>query len=249
MAKLPYKVSDISTVPEAARALYEQQGDEYVLQVDGVEPQESIGELKRALERTREENRKLKGQSGRVSDDDLKELEDLRKERAKREEEKAKLEGRWEDLRSKLLQEKDAAVKAVQDQLSARDRVIEQLTVTNELRSAISKAGFQPEYAEAVEALLGKRGPKVVWDGETPKGVIPDELHGDQAISDFVAKFAKSDAAKPYLPNPQKSGGGAPGTEGKGGGSDLSGKKYGEMTPDEKIAFTQQKYATQAGAA
>ncbi len=48
---LPYKVKDISTVPEAARDLYEKKGEEYVLKVEG---ELTISErLRRAEERTK----------------------------------------------------------------------------------------------------------------------------------------------------------------------------------------------------
>ncbi len=241
---LPYKVKDLETVPESARELYEKKGDEFVLQVEGVEAAESVGELRRALERVRGERDTFKRRADSVKDEDLTELEALRKEKLERDENKLKDAGRWEDLRARLQQEHATAMEGLQAQIDSRNRVIETLTVTNELRAALDAAGIQPEYREAAEALLEKRQPKVVWDGETPKGVFPDEVHGDQPIAGYVESWAKGDDAKKFLPVPTKPGGGAPGTEGKGGAP--GGKNWAEMTPDEKVAYTGEKYGAGA---
>ncbi len=121
-------------------------------------------------------------------------------------------------------------------------------TVPESARELYEKKGdefvLQVEGVEAAEALLEKRQPKVVWDGETPKGVFPDEVHGDQPIAGYVESWAKGDDAKKFLPVPTKPGGGAPGTEGKGGAP--GGKNWAEMTPDEKVAYTGEKYGAGA---
>ncbi len=85
---LPYKVKDLEAVPESARELYEKKGDEFVLQVEGVEGAESVGELRRALERVRVERDTFKRRAGSVKDEDLTELETLRQEKLERDENK-----------------------------------------------------------------------------------------------------------------------------------------------------------------
>lgn len=241
---LPYKVRDLEKVPEALRDQYEKQGEEYVLSVEGegLETEESVAGLRSTLEKLKRDLRQAKEAAGRVSDDDLTELEQLREAKRKADEERAKNEGRWEDLRAQLQKEHQAALDAVTAQLQSRERVIEKLTVTNELQSALAKHGIKDEYRDAAEALLARRGPQVEWDGENPKGVFPDEVHGPQPIGEFVEKWAKSDAAKPFLPVQTKPGGGAGGQEGAGGKSH-AGKKYSEMTMEEKSEYLGGKYA------
>jgi hypothetical protein len=242
---LPYRVDSLDDVPEAARPLYEEKDGAFVLPVTGVETPDDVAGLKSALAKLKRNLAESEKKAGRVSDDDVAELQQLRSEAREREEKQAKEEGRWEDLRTKLLTEEAGKRKPLEDKLSQYEQVIERLTVTNELRTALSEAGFDPGYHEAVEALLERRGPKVIWDGEMPKGVFPDEVHGDQPIMDYVSAFAKTKDAEKYLPPKVASGGGATGADSKG--VDTT-KPWGEMTPDEKVAYTEAKYGGQSAA-
>lgn len=243
---LPYRVESLDDVPEPLREHYEQTEDGYRLPVEGVKTAEEVQGLESAFEKIKRERNELREKASRVSEDDLKDLARLRKEAKEREEKKAKEEGRWEEVRAKLIEEKDGEINEVRQSLSQREQVIERLTVTNELRSAIAAAGIKPEYHEAVEALLQRRGPKVVWeDGEMPKGVFPDDVHGDQPIADYVEKWAKSEAAEPYMPPKQAAGGGASGRDSK---EIPINKKYTDMTPEEKVDYLGQKYGTEVTA-
>jgi hypothetical protein len=247
---LKYRVKSLDDVPESARELYSEDGDGFVLGVEGVEAEEEVGKLKRAHERTKQELAKLREQAGRVSDADLDELQRLRAEAREREERKAKEEGRWDELRGKLQEEHKKGLDVLETKLKSRDEVIQHLTVTNELRSALTESGVRPEYVRAAELLLKERGPTVDWqDGQMPKGVFPDEVHGNRPIAEVVKEWAKSDDADAFMPRETKSGGGAGGDRGKGGQKSYEGKKFSEMTPDEQVAFTEEKYGAGAGAA
>jgi hypothetical protein len=155
---LPRKTKNLDSVPEAHRSLYEKQGDEYVLNLDGDDPGEDVGALKRALERERENARKLKDKFGNLKDDDLTEFQRLRSEEQQRKEGKLKEEGKWDELRAQLKAEHDTELAALRKQLASRDGLIQELTVVNELRGAL--ANVLPEYREAVEAVLMKKGPR-----------------------------------------------------------------------------------------
>ncbi len=243
---LPYKVANLDGVPEAQRPLYEKKGDSFVLAVDGVRGVDEIGELERAFERQKEKNRQL--QEKALGEDDRKEYQRLKDEQKLRDENKLKEEGKWSDLRTQLDKEHDEKLNAVRADLGKRDAVIERLTVTNEVNAAIAAAGIKDEYRPAVAAMLMQQRPKVVYDGENPKGVFPDELHGDQPIASYVEKWAKSDQAKAFLPPQTKNGGGAPGTDGKptGAEADLLTKPWSELSQDEKVARTEAKYGAGA---
>lgn len=236
---LPYRVESLDDVPEAARDLYVEDGDGFRLPVEGVESEEEVSGLKSALAKLKRDLRAAKDKAGQVSDDDLDELERLRAEAADREEKKAKEEGRFDELRQKLTDKHEKELQEVREQLGRRDKVIETLTVKNELRSAISEAGVDPKYHKAVEALLRERGPKVDWNGDgLPQGVFPDEVEGDQPIGEFVKSWVDTDEASIYMPPETGSGGGGHGGEGGGGKrASWDGKKYAEMSFDEKREY------------
>lgn len=243
---LPYRVESLDDVPEAARELYEQDGDGFKLPVEGVKTADEIAGLESALDKIKRERNELRDKAGKWTDDDAKDLARLRKAEKDLEEKKAKEEGRWDEMRAKIIEEKDGEIQQVTEKLSQRDTVIERLTVTNELRAAISAAGVNPDYHEAVEALLQRKNPKVVWeDGEMPKGVFPDDLHGPKPISEFVETWAKSKDAEPYMPRKQAPGGGGTGQDVKMPETD---KKYGEMTVEQKKVYLDQKYGGEAAA-
>lgn len=240
---LPYKVDNLEKVPEAARSLYEKKGDVFVMGVEGVDDAPEVAALKSAFERTKAERDSLREKAGKVKDEDLVELDNLRKEKREQADKRAKEEGNWTELRARLEKEHQDALSPVVADRDRMAKVVESLTVTNALQAAIAAAGIKDEYRDAAEALLSKRGPKVIWEDGKPKGVFPDELHGDQPIADFVTKWAKSDAAKPFLPVKTKPGGGASGTEGDPGkASEFAGKKWSELTPEQKVALTEEKY-------
>jgi hypothetical protein len=227
---LPYRTESLDAVPEAVRELYEEQDGVFVLPVDGAVPKDQVSNLESALDRLKEEKSKIK----QMNDKDLKELTELREARRKAEEEKAKEEGRWDELRAKLQQEHEQETTKLQ-------KAVADLTVTSELQRAISEAGVKPEYYDAVEALMLRKGPKVEWSDGTPKGVFRDEVHGPKPIAEFVAEWAKSDDAARFMPPETGSGGGGTGERGR---SVTSSKPYAEMSMDEKAAYLAKNYAT-----
>lgn len=242
---LPFHASDLDEVPESARELYEETDDGYRLPVEGVEPDDEVAKLRRAHERVKEERNELRSKASKFSEDDLEELERLRELERKREEEEAKAEGRWEDLRDRLKQEHEQEKDELRSTLQSRDQVIEDLTVTSELRSAIAQSGVKPEYQGAVEALLMRRGPEVKWRDGKPVGVFEDEIHGATPIAEYVEAWAESDEAEPYMPVSNAGGGGGSGED--RGGPKPPDKEYGEMGQDEKVAYLEDKYGATSG--
>lgn len=246
--ELPYTVESLDDAPESAREFYVEDGDAFRLPVTGVESDEEVSGLKSALAKLKRDLRAAKDRVGQIDDDTLEELEQLRSEKAAREEKKAKEEGRFDELRAKLTEKHESEMVELKAQLEKRDGVIEALTVKNELRSAIADAGVDPRYYQAAEAVLRECGPKVEWNGDgLPHGVFPDEVEGDQPIAEYVKAWAKSDAASIYMPPETGAGGGATGGAG-GGGKKASweGKKYADMTTDEKMAYTEATYGGDA---
>lgn len=231
--ELPYQVETLDDVPESARSLYQETDGGYRLPVKGVKAESDIAGLESALRKLKEERSELKTKA-QLAEQERKELEELRNLRKQQEQKKLESEGRWDDLREQLQNEHKAV-------LTKREQVIERLTVTSEMQAAIAAAGFDPKYHDAVEALLSRKGPRVEWDGEMPKGVFPDEVHGNKAIREYIAEWAKTPEAERFLPPSTGPGGGGTGSPSKTGS--LSGKKYADMTFEERTAYLEAKYA------
>jgi hypothetical protein len=237
---LPYQVESLDDVPETVRELYEETDGGFRLPVEGVKAESEIAGLESALEKLKRERKDLKAKADRVSDDDIEELERLRQQIREKEEQKATEEGRLDEIRAKWQEEEKKKLAEKDKLLASKDAMIRDLAVTSQLRAAIAEAGVLVEFQDDARRALMERGPQVKIDGERPVGVFPDEVHGDKPISDFVKEWAKSDEAKKYMPAPKGGGGGT----GRDGQLPQSNKKYSEMTPDEKVAYTESKYAS-----
>jgi hypothetical protein len=231
--ELPYRVEDLASVPETVRGLYRESDGGFVLPVTGVKPESEIEGLVSTLEKLKRERKDLKERADRVSDDDVQELERLRGEIRAREEKAAAEAGKLDEIREKWKAE-------TQTEIEKRDQMIHTLAVTSQLQSAISAAGVADAYREDALRALRELSPAVKMVEGNPVGVFKDDVHGDKPIAEFVAEWAKTDAARKYMP-PPKGGGGASGQDGK---PVDSSKKWADMSPEEKIAYTSAKYGT-----
>lgn len=236
-------LESIDDLPEPLHDLFEQNGEGWRLKE--FEPAEEVEGLKSALETERSArkqlDRQLRETKSRLPEDfDPDEWKKLRAEARKREEEKAKAEGRWEELRTKLQQEEKEKRESLQaefeEKLKQRDAAIHDLTVKTDIRSALSEAGFLPESHDMLEAYFERQGADVEWTDDGPRGVIPDDLHGPKPISEAVKEFAGTEAAEIFLKKGGATGGGAsPG--GSGGGGTPPKKNRSDMSKSEKVKF------------
>ena len=230
-------VESLDEVPEAVREMYKQDGDAYRLEVEGVEFEDEVAGLKTALEREREERKKLaKALKGKpdLTAEDAEELERLRQERAEAERKKLEAEGKWEELRTKLQKEYDEKVQAKAAEVKERDSYIERLVVDNELRRALTEIGVHKDYLEAVEAMMKLRGPRVQKGEDGYRGVFPDELHGDKPITEYVQEWAKTDQAQRFIEASGATGGGA---SGRGAGGAGKTKAFKDMSEQERMDY------------
>ena len=232
---LKAEVSSLEGIDEQYHGLYEKHGEGFRLSVEGVEFPDDVAGLKKALDTERTRRKEVEKQIPEgFSPERWSELTEAEK---KREEDKAKAEGRWEDLRSKLQQEHKAALTEKDEALGHRDGVIRELTVTTELQTALADAGVRPKLIEAAVAYFEKKfGPEVEWeDGKMPRGVIPDEVHGNQPIADFVKAWAETEEADDFIESSGGTGGGAAETQKRG---DRAVKTKADLkTVSEKVAY------------
>lgn len=228
---LKARVDSLEGVPEEAHDFYTQDGDGYRLDVEGVEFKEDVQGLKSALEKERDARKALEGKLPKDFDpDEYKTLKQQAKEREKRE---AEERGEWEKLREQLKQEHQETVEELKQEMRKREAAISNLTVDRELTEAISRVGVRDEYRPAVKALLERLGPTVEQNGDGYRGVIPDEVHGNKPIAEYVEEWAESEEAEPFLAATNATGGGA---SGRSPGGAVT-KPLSEMSEEEKMDF------------
>ena len=223
-------------VEDAIRGLYEQADDgKYYLAVDGVDSLPQVRGLATTLRKYKEvapDASRLKaklerlqqlegfaelGMSAEEVRERLQRLEELEASGAKANSEQI------EKLRETYEKRVAATKKQLEEQIAAKEAEIqrlnafvERLTIDNEIEAALAKVNVIPETREAVKALLKLRGPKVVHDGESYRGVFETDL-GEIPIKDYVEAWSRKDEAAPFLPASGNKGSGA--TSGKAGGS------------------------------
>jgi hypothetical protein len=225
MPKLAKQVDSLDAVPEPFREAYVEQDGKYLLDTEW----EDTSGLKNALDAERKAAKEAKAALKKYDGVDPEEFARLKAAADEAEAAKLQSEGRWEDVKKRLADSHAKELEKWTGEVSKRDRVIEQLTVENELSAAIDKAGILPEHRKAVRALLRVEAkPTVQWDGDAPKGVM-----GDVAIAEYVESWAKTDEAAYYLPSSGANGSGAKG----GGGGGAGRKPFKEMSEGDKIAF------------
>jgi hypothetical protein len=230
MAKLAAVVDSLDAVPESYRDLYVEADGKYRIDAEGVESLVDTSGLKSALEKERKAAKEAAAALKKYDGVDVEEFARLKEEREAAEAAKLQTEGKWEEMKKRLSDSHAKELEKYTGEVSKRDRVIEQLTVENELTLAIEKAGILPEHRKAVRALLKMEArPTVAWDGDSPKGLM-----GDVAIAEYVESWAKTDEAAYYLPSSGANGSGA---KGGGGGGGAGRKPFKEMSEGDKIAF------------
>lgn len=85
---------------------------------------------------------------------------------------------------------------------------LEGSTKRSSIFNAISKAGFDPRFNDALYALFDKQA-KVQPDSNGNYSVIVDDGSAVDSIEDFVIKYSKSDNGKAFMPIPEHKGAGA----------------------------------------
>jgi hypothetical protein len=193
-------------------------------------PYQRFSEVNEAKKKAEAELRKAKDALKRYDGVDPDRYTELTKAAEEAEAQKLQTEGKWEEMKQRLTDAHKKELEKSAGEVSKRDRVIEQLTVENELSAAIEKANILPEHRRTVRNHLKvEGGPKVVWEGDVPIGLM-----GEVPIAEYVESWAKTDEAAPYLP---PSGAGGSGARPGGGGSGGVTSKADLKTPRDKAAY------------
>lgn len=219
---------------EDMKAHYKQDGDNYVIQVDGLENHPQVrgvvtanNENKKKRDTLKAKVDELEGKIKEFPDDfDAEEWNKLKLVAAEVGNEPDKFKKIEERLAAakKAADDKIAAMqKKHADELAERDARITELDAYIErterdvgLTKALTVAGVKPELFDGAHAMMSPKI-KVLRDEESGKRrAVFETAMGEQSIDDYVADWAQSDAGKPYI---APSGGpGAKGNNGSTGG-------------------------------
>lgn len=209
---------EIDSLDEALKALYKEDKDVFVLDLDAtVDDHPRVKGLKATLGRYREIAPDAKGLKAKIDEAErirqsfdgldpeemraaltrLQEIEDGTQDK----DVEKRLEATRLDLEKKhgkVLGEKDKAITERDQKILSMDAFIRKLLIDNGLDAAIEEIEVLPEYKKAVKALLKEYGPKVVDEDGEYTSIYSTDL-GDISLKDFVKKWATEDEAAPYL--------------------------------------------------
>lgn len=214
-------VTDLGEVDEAYHGLYEQKGDQFVLQIEGIDNHPAVVALrnghsnsKRERDEARRENAELKKKLEAVPDDfdperyaqlvaDAEAREndpdgkDVRAQietatKAVKDQMQAKLDRQQRDFEVKLA-EKDA-------ELAKRDGEIRRRVATDGLRASLAAAGVKKGLIDGAVAMFD-RDVEVVLEDDQYVARMRSDLGGDP-VETYVSNWAQSDAAKEWIAPP-----------------------------------------------
>ncbi len=256
-------VDSLDAVPETVR-------DDYVKGEDGrfhlkiladyvpADKVEDTTGLKSALQKERDARAAAERRNKEVQEKyagiDLEEVEQLRQERAAREEEEAKKAGEWDKLKDQMVSRHNEDLAAKDKELGSMRGELERHLVDSQATAAINKLEgnvtlLLPHVKNLIRLVKGDDGqyrPQVVDHSGTPR------VNGEGnplSIEDLVREMREQDVFAGAFKGTNQSGSGTPpadGGEGGGGGGGgkppngkppAEGKARSTMTPREKVEY------------
>lgn len=250
MALLKFKIAKLEDADEAVRGLYKQDGNEFVLQVEGLPAGDDGKELRSALEAEREENRTLKADLRKygMKPDEVSKLKkdyaDLQKSVKDGDNKGAQWESEKQELitsHTAAIAEKDKAIARYKDSAYrfAIDNVIDAAIVNEkgnpELLRHVVKQFVQPfeddQTGNIFPRVLNEKGQPATFGTKGEPKTVEQLVAELKANAKYQQAFGASGS----------SGGGTPAGGGGGGGD--GGGKYpldkptSQWTPKQKGDF------------
>lgn len=256
-------LDSLDDVDENLRDMYrETEGGQFILDVEGMVPEDQIEShektkgLKSALDKEREARkqyekraRELESKAGKISDEDLEELEQLRAAKQKAEEERRRRNGEFEKWRDEIQKEHKQEVEARENRIRSLQEQIRQDRIGRQIAEACAEHGATNT---AVMQAFIERHVKADFDDEGQLSVaVLDPADGNRmldsegkplSIPGFVKKLSESKDFAPLFASRQKSGGGTPPSDRDGQGGRPSGETPRGNAPDlEKMSQAERR--------
>jgi len=222
--KLNLNAEDHAKLDDAIKGLYQADGDNFKLIVDGLE---DTGALKRAKDREADERRKATERAEALQS----ELDELRAKEADEDKNKHRKNKDLEALERSWKEEADKRVKTESDRRELREKQLQELLVDSKADALAHELFTVPEIGkDYIRKFL-----RAELDGDVPTTRILDSAGQPTAktLDDFKKEMLDNAALKGILVASNASGGGA----GNGGGSGAGGstKKLADMSDAERI--------------
>lgn len=224
MLKFNLTTDEYTALSDDAKTNYIQDGDNYKLQIDGLE---DTGALKRAKDREAQAAKEAREEAARLKT----ELDAIKEREADADKDSKRKKGDIEALERSWKETADRRVADIQTKLEAAQGQMQTLLVGNVAQSIASELFTTPEIAiDFVSKRL-----KAEFDGDTPITRVLDSSGHPSALT--IDEFKKELLANPKLAGilvaSKASGGGAGGGSGSGGGA--STKKLADMNHAERL--------------
>lgn len=232
MPKLKAVLSSLEGIDEALHGFYEEDGKgSYILGIEDSAKHPAVAPLISTMEKLKRDKNDLKAQLGAFDGLDAEEARAALEKMATGDD--TKPDERLEQLKASLEKKYTGEVEKREQRIAKLQGWLSDTAVDRELDAAISEAGIDPNYREAVRALLKSRGPVPIEGENGFSGVFKSNHEGsplETPIADYVKGWASTDAAKPYLP---PSGGGGSGAKDGSGAGGFSGT----VSRSDPVAF------------
>ena len=239
---------------DSIKALYTEQDGDYVLQVEGLVPEDQIEDtagLKSALQKEREKARKeekaRKALEGKISGIDLDKYNELLDAEATAEEKKLQQAGEWDKIKEQMKEAHATEIGSKDAEIARLRGELEREKIDSKVVAAISKADgnvelltphvrsrlqLDPDTLEMVVLDTDGKTPKVDGDGNP---VNIETLVGEMRDQPTFAGAFKAPEQSGSGSDPQKGGDGPSGNN--GGKPKSEAKPRSQMTDREKIDY------------
>lgn len=228
---LKSRVASLDDVPEAARALYAKDGDEFALQIEGMVPKARLDEFRDNNVALRRDIEAIQKQFEGIDPEQARALaERAAKERDKKLIDAGKVEELLAERTAKMKAEYDRERETIAGQLAGTQKQLESLVIDGALRDAAMKAGVR---ATAIDDVLNRGravfklqdGKAVPLDGDR---VIYGKSGDPLGVAEWVSGLAEP---APHLFEASTGGGAKPNTGGAGGKQTMTRKQFEALPP------------------
>jgi len=224
-------LASLEGIPEAIQAQYKEHDGKFHLDIDGIDDHHGVGALKRAKDYEKENARKAKDESLRLTSElevARSEIDDLKKSGIPKGDVE-RLEQSYKDRHAKS----DASY---QDKIKSLTSSLERLLLDGQAMSMANEVAAKTEYVEILLPHIRSRLKMEAGEGDTHVVRIVDRDGKPSAstIEDLKKELLGNKAFAAILTGSKAAGGGAGGGSGNGGGAP---KKLNEMNDAERTKF------------
>ena len=243
---LPAAVEKLDVIPEAQRSFYKQDGQRFVLDVEGAEDVFAAG-LKKNRDEILVDRKRLADQLAKLKDVDPEEYQRLKAASAEAEETKQKAAGNFDTLKAQLIEKHNGDMTKVQAELDA-DRGFIRETLADSVASkeiAALEGNVKLLLPHVLRQIKVERGANGKW------GAVVVDAEGNARISnaqgkpmtiaELVAEFKASDE---YAIAFKGSGASGSGASGSGNGGNAGAADYANLGPEARLAAARRNGVT-----